>query len=329
MSIQRARRRTSKAGASLLAVTTAVLLTACRDDVRAASAPPLALRSALSPRAARPELPVKTTWDAGVSRRDFVLAADGIMGALENAGLPPSLSEALDEAFVTRVDLFAHVQPGRQLSIWTRDDKLVAAKLMLTPNASLFAAQYDGARAPHGFYDASGNSLAGTLLARPVALRRITSRFGQRFDAFTGKAAIHHGVDYGVPRGTQVVAVGRGRVVAIGSSKTAGNFIKVAHTDGYESLHLDAVADALRVGAFVEQGQHLADSGNTGRSTGPHLHYELRLAGIPVDPLAVLPMPTVALGPLARREHLAFLNNLEAMHDRRADEQDQHPRARP
>ncbi len=256
--------------------------------------------------------------DAGVSRRDFVLAGDGIDGALRRAGVESTtLADAIDDAFVGRIDLFAHARVGRRLSLWIRDETLVAAKLELGADRSIFAALYAGTRAPRGFYDADGRLMTGTLLARPVRLRRITSRFGDRFDAFNGKADTHHGIDYGVPRGTSVVAVGRGRVAAIGSSKESGNFIKLAHADGYESfyLHLDRSDEALHVGSIVEQGQHIADSGNTGRSTGPHLHYELHLAGIPVDPLAVLPMPKLVLGPLARREHLAFLKNLEAMHD--------------
>lgn len=283
------------------------------QDVRDASVSPRDVRDAgVSGRDMR---------DAGVSRRAVTLEGDGIDGALRRAGLDSTLVDAVDEAFVGRIDLFAHARAGRRLSLWTRGQMLVAAKLDLAAGQSIFAALYEGPRAPRGFYDADGRLMTGTLLARPVHLRRITSRFGERFDAFTGKADTHHGVDYGVPRGTAVVAVARGRVAALGSSKSSGNFIKVAHADGYESfyLHLDRVDGALRIGSVVEQGQHIADSGNTGRSTGPHLHYELHLAGIPVDPLAVLPMPKVVLGPLARRGHLAFLKNLEAMHDRRAD----------
>src|SRR4051812_33832532 len=79
------------------------------------------------------------------------------------------------------------------------------------------------------------------------------------------------------------------------------------HARGSFYLHLDAVEQAVRVGDVVAQSQRIARSGNMGRSTGPHLHYELHLAGIPIDALATLPMPEVVLGPMARRERLAFL----------------------
>lgn len=316
----------------LLAVATAVVLTACRDDVRAASAPPVPLAGPRPRDAVVAQMPValleyQAVRDAGVSRHDLLLQGDGIDGALRRAGLESTLVDAIDEAFVGRIDLFGHARAGRRLSLWVRGETLVAAKLELGPGRSIFAALYDGPRAPRGFYDAAGRLMTGTVLARPVHLRRITSSFGKRFDAFTGEAGTHHGIDYGVPTGTGVAAVGRGRVAAIGKSSSSGNFIKLAHVAGYQSfyLHLDHVDEALRIGSIVEQGQHIADSGNTGRSTGPHLHYELHLAGIPVDPLAVLPMPKVVLGPLARREHLALLKNLEATHDRRADHQQDHP----
>ena len=82
-------------------------------------------------------------------------------------------------------------------------------------------------------------------------------------------------------------------------------------------VHVRGDRDDVALGDVVEQAQLIGRSGNTGRSTGPHLHYELHLAGIPIDPLATLPMPKVVLGPMARREHLAFLRQLEATHDRR------------
>lgn len=288
-------------------------LVACHDDeARAAHAPafappaPAALRDARVP-APRP-----------IERHDIVIGDSGVEHALADAGLDAGLADALDAAFVPRVDLFAHARAGRALSAWTRDGALVAAKLALASGEYVVAARYNGPLAPAGFYDADGRSMRGRLLARPVALRRITSRFGQRFDAFSGAPATHRGVDYGVPVGTEVIAVGRGVVRAIGASARAGNFIKLAHAGGYESfyLHLDTVERGLRVGDVVQQGERIGWSGNTGRSTGPHLHYELHLAGIPIDPLATLSMPEVVLGPMARREHLAFLRTLEATDDR-------------
>lgn len=303
-----------------LAVATSVV--ACHEFPAHEARAQVALNSisALAAAATSP-LPMYTALadTRGVERCDLAIGVGGVQQAIVDAGLDPALADALDAAFVARVDLFALATPGRMLTLWTRGGALVAARLTLAQGVDVFAAHYGGRLAPHGFYDADGRAMSGALLARPVALPRITSRFGERFDAFTGEPGSHRGVDYGVPVGTAVVAVGDGVVKAIGASRASGNFIKLAHVSGYESLylHLDAVEHGLHVGDVVAQAQLIGRSGDTGRSTGPHLHYELHLAGIPIDPLATLPMPKVVLGPIARREHLAFLRQLEATHDRR------------
>ena len=242
-----------------------------------------------------------------VVRRDITVSRDGLRASLDDA-----LIEQLDRAFIRRLDLYAHVRGGDAITLWLRDRELVAAQLRLGDEV-LLAALYEGALAPRGFYDADGHSTDSALRSRPIDLGRITSRFGQRFDVFTGAAGFHRGVDYGVPIGTPVVAVGAGRVKAVGHSERAGNFIKLAHAAGYESayLHLDRVH--VKAGDVVAANDVIALSGNTGRSTGPHLHYELRLAGIALDPLASMPPSSVALGPIARRQHLAFIKNLQQM----------------
>lgn len=267
---------------------------------------------------------------SAVVRHDVVVR-DGIPQTLTRARLPRDVVDELDDAFAGRVDLFARVGARTPLTIWTDSSELVAAKVILDGRTRLFVARYHGPLAPHGFYDADGRSMTSAIRARPVKLSLITSRFGDRFDAFTGAPSTHHGIDYGVPIGTPVVSVGRGRVVAAGTSKRAGNYLRVGHSGGFVSLylHLDRFEPGIRVGSIVDQGQVIASSGNTGRSTGPHLHYELHLAGTALDPLATLPPPLTALGPMARRQHLAFLNQLEAMHERGTDGQDQHPGARP
>jgi murein DD-endopeptidase MepM/ murein hydrolase activator NlpD len=249
-----------------------------------------------------------------IERHDVVVDDRGVAASFASAGINAGIVDQLDEAFATRVDLLAYLVDGAAVTAWTRGGVLVAAEVPLGANR-LLAAVYDGALAPLGFYDVRGLSLVGPLRVRPVRLARVTSKYGQRFDPLNGTAAKHHGVDYAVPVGTPVLAAGRGRVKAVGESKSAGRFIKLLHEGGYESwyLHLSRIADGVAAGATVDAGDVIADSGNTGRSTGPHVHYELHLAGLPLDPLKTMPIPEVALGPLALREHRAFIKQLEAM----------------
>ncbi|MCC7069899.1 MAG: M23 family metallopeptidase [Deltaproteobacteria bacterium] len=286
---------------------------ACDTAPLVAGVPPLAL--AVSARVERrgPAAGDLVPVLARARRVELIVGSDGLERSLARVALPRDVIDQLDAAFLGRLDLFAHAGPGTALTLWTVDGVLVAARVAPPRDAPIMAARYQGVLAPPGFYDQDGRALRGQLLARPVALGRITSRFGDRFDALAGHAARHHGVDYGVPVGTPVVAVARGRVKAVGEGARAGKFVKLVHANGYHSsyLHLSVLAPGVKAGALVEQGQVIAVSGNTGRSTGPHLHYELRVAGLPVDPHATLPPPAAALGPRARREHLAHIRSLE------------------
>ena len=117
---------------------------------------------------------------------------------------------------------------------------------------------------------------------------RVTSGFGVRRDPLSGAAKFHSGIDLATPSGTPVRAVADGRVVESGRRGGYGNVVVVDHGGGVTSLYAHN-AELLRpVGARVEAGAPLALSGSTGRSTGPHVHFEVRKGGVPVDPRAFL-----------------------------------------
>src|SRR6185503_6986872 len=103
-----------------------------------------------------------------------------------------------------------------------------------------------------------------------------------------------------------------------GEGGGAGKYVKLQHEGGFESLylHLDAIAPGIEPGAGVKKGELIAQSGNSGRSTGPHLHFELRIAGEAVDAQKTMPIPERALGPRALREHRARINQLLTMEER-------------
>ncbi|MEO1614102.1 MAG: peptidoglycan DD-metalloendopeptidase family protein, partial [Pseudomonadota bacterium] len=120
--------------------------------------------------------------------------------------------------------------------------------------------------------------------ARPVRGARLTSSFGTRRDPFNGRKAHHSGVDYAGPRGTPIYATAAGEVVKAGVMRGYGRIIKIKHAFGYETVYAHLHRIRVKVGDVVERGDRIGDMGNTGRSTGTHLHYEVRIHGKAVNP---------------------------------------------
>lgn len=139
------------------------------------------------------------------------------------------------------------------------------------------------------YFDSRGQSARSMLMKTPVDGARITSGFGMRFHPVLGYSRMHKGVDFGVPIGTPVMAAGAGIVKQEGRLGGYGNFILIDHQNGYSTAygHLSRFAPGIRVGSRVRQGQMIAASGNSGMSTGPHLHYEIRMRDSQVNPAAV------------------------------------------
>ena len=117
---------------------------------------------------------------------------------------------------------------------------------------------------------------------------RFTSGFGGRNDPISGGRRQHEGLDFAGSKGTDIVAAGDGEVIFAGQQSGYGNLIKIRHSNGYETLYGHLSAINVDVGDHVSRGDHIGDMGNTGRSTGNHLHYEIRLSGNPLNPMTFL-----------------------------------------
>ncbi len=118
----------------------------------------------------------------------------------------------------------------------------------------------------------------------PIA-GRITSGFGARLDPITHTPADHHGVDLAGAEGTPIAAVGGGVVKSAGDRGGYGNAVEIDHGHGLTTLYAHAAELKVQVGQRVTPGQTIATVGHTGRSTGDHLHFEMRVHGRQVDPL--------------------------------------------
>lgn len=114
---------------------------------------------------------------------------------------------------------------------------------------------------------------------------RFTSGFGTRRDPFNGRARSHNGQDLAGPKGTPILATGDGKVSYAGRQNGFGNVVKIRHSFGYETIYAHLNSIRVKVGETVSRGDVLGGMGNTGRSTGTHLHYEIRIGGKPTNPM--------------------------------------------
>ncbi len=139
------------------------------------------------------------------------------------------------------------------------------------------------------FYTPDGTLPAKKIMHYPVESQtRISSPFGVRKHPVTGDVRMHKGVDLALPTGTPIKAAADGIVSYVGRDAGYGNWVEIKHKNGYKTryAHLNQFEKGLKVGTKVHAGQNIAQGGNTGRSTGSHLHYEVRIDGKPVNPMS-------------------------------------------
>ena len=132
--------------------------------------------------------------------------------------------------------------------------------------------------------DAMELALATIPTAMPAAVMTMSSGFGFRNDPFTGGAAMHSGVDFKGPVGTPILAAAEGRVTSVGTQSGYGNCIEITHANGLVTRYAHLSAFNVRTGQQVKRGVQIARMGSTGRSTGSHLHFEVRLNGQAINP---------------------------------------------
>lgn len=119
-------------------------------------------------------------------------------------------------------------------------------------------------------------------MATPTRNFTLSARFGQTGPMWS--SGRHTGLDFVAPVGTTIMAADEGKVVSAGPAGAYGNLIEIAHGDGTRTLYAHLSDIDVRKGQAVERGEHIGDLGNTGNSSGPHLHFEVRDHGKPVDP---------------------------------------------
>lgn len=233
---------------------------------------------------------------------ETMVAAAEISSSLYNAvnsqGVSPLLGYKLADIFAWQVDFFS-LRKGDAFNAlyekrYINDDfygigQVLAAEFL--HRGELHKAYYFSEGEFDGYFTSSGQSVQKALLKAPFKFdQRISSSFNpNRFHPILNVRRPHYGTDYAAPFGTPVLAVGDGVVTQASYDGGSGNVVRIKHNSTYETayMHLSDFADGIYPGATVEQGQVIAYVGNTGLSTGPHLHYSLYKNDDPVNSLAI------------------------------------------
>ena len=136
-----------------------------------------------------------------------------------------------------------------------------------------------------GHYDKNGKSVKKALMKTPINGARLSSPFGMRKHPIDGFNKMHRGTDFAAPMGTPIMASGDGVVKKAGWCGGGGNCVKIKHNSTYQTIyaHMSKFARGIKAGVRVKQGQTIGYVGSTGKSTGPHLHYEVIVNGKKVN----------------------------------------------
>lgn len=212
--------------------------------------------------------------------------------------VPRPLVDQLVRIFAFDVDYQARMSPGDAIEIFHSlpDDNPDASEpeilyTSLTLNGT--TKRFYRFRTPDDgivdYYDEEGRSAKKFLMRKPITAGVLRSKFGMRRHPILGYRRLHSGVDYAAPRMTPILAAGNGVVGKAGRHSGYGNLIILKHTNGYETAyaHQTKFAKGIKNGVRVRQGQVIGYVGSTGLSTGPHLHFEIRVNGKAVNPLRI------------------------------------------
>ena len=139
------------------------------------------------------------------------------------------------------------------------------------------------------YYDENGKSTKRTIMKTPINGARLSSGFGKRKHPILGYTKIHRGLDFAAPLGTPIFAAGDGIIEKVGWNGTYGRYIRIRHTGTYKTAyaHLSGFNKNVRIGKRVSQGKTIGYVGSSGRSTGPHLHYEVLRNNKQVNPMNI------------------------------------------
>lgn len=245
-------------------------------------------------------------WALPLEQRTLMKSGEiksSLFGATDAANLPDSVATQIADIFSSDIDFHRDLQKGDKFTVvyeafYNKGELIKTGRILAAEfiNAGKpFRAVYFQDRDGHGgYYTPEGKSLRKAFLRSPLEFSRITSGFSSgRYHPVLKEWRAHKGIDYGAPSGTRVKATADGIVEFAGKQGGYGNVIVLRHQGNNETVygHLSGFTKGLRKGQRISQGDVIGFVGMTGLATGPHLHYEFKVAGMQRNPLAVA-LPT-------------------------------------
>ena len=229
--------------------------------------------------------------------RNRLRVKNSVSKTLKSSEIPTNIAKEFLHQLSYTIDFQRDVKNGDIIDIlyeanFTKNEKIVGEPallygLMNLTDHKLELFKYRLSNGKEDYFDANGKSIRKHLMRTPVQGARLSSKFGVRKHPILGYSKMHRGVDFAAKRGTPIMAAGDGRVTFAGRNGSFGRFIEIKHLNNFKTryAHLYKFSKGIKKGKVVKQGDIIGFVGTSGRSTGPHLHYEVKHKNRTINPI--------------------------------------------
>ena len=229
--------------------------------------------------------------------RNRLRVKNSVSKTLKSSEIPTNIAKEFLHQLSYTIDFQRDVKNGDIIDIlyeanFTKNEKIVGEPallygLMNLTDHKLELFKYRLSNGKADYFDANGKSIRKHLMRTPVKGARLSSKFGVRKHPILGYSKMHRGVDFAAKRGTPIMAAGDGRVTFAGRNGSFGRFIEIKHLNNFKTryAHLYKFSKGIKKGKVVKQGDIIGFVGTSGRSTGPHLHYEVKHKNRTINPI--------------------------------------------
>ena len=229
--------------------------------------------------------------------RNRLRVKNSVSKTLKSSEIPTNIAKEFLHQLSYTIDFQRDVKNGDIIDIlyeanFTKNEKIVGEPsllygLMNLTDHKLELFKYKLSNGKADYFDANGKSIRKHLMRTPVQGARLSSKFGVRKHPILGYSKMHRGVDFAAKRGTPIMAAGDGRVTFAGRNGSFGRFIEIKHLNNFKTryAHLYKFSKGIKKGKVVKQGDIIGFVGTSGRSTGPHLHYEVKHKNRTINPI--------------------------------------------